>query len=480
MISLDIESVKTIIEQIEGSENQQRKKDAWKSYEIKNGLLNKYVKGRLKEMFPDTYQNYTVADYSLLKKIVEKKAQAYKEAPIRSLENESDREEYYKILKDYKFNFAMSEIDALYNEHKYCALAVFPKTDDETGLLGFNFVPLAPYEYDVIKSNDGEVEAVILSYPSTEITGSGDGINQLIAEPTNADEGLKRKYVFWTEKEHRVFEVSGSGDNKKMWESLIEGNENGINPFGMIPVIHFPEAFTPNYPISSPLPNQTVEINALFSIYLQSGSMQVGQLVLKFPNDQQITTVHQGIFSGMKLPQSKNPDDPKTEAEYISPSPDLAGHKDSIITFMSMILDEQGINGNQVVNPSESFSSGVDRLLASADVQAIIEANQNKYMDIEHEVYELVKKMSDIYGGHKYTSENLVVKYQKPKMMISDSEKLENLKKKKELGIFADWELLIDYNPNLSEQEAKDKLQQMRTEKVSNVNSMFGNVNNAN
>jgi hypothetical protein len=205
--------------------------------------------------------------------------------------------------------------------------------------------------------------------------------------------------------------------------------------------------------------------------------MQVGQLILKYPSDQAIEVVHQGMFTGMKLPQSKNPDDAETSAEYISPNPDLSGHKDSILTFASMILDEQGINSNQVVNPNEKFTSGLDRLLSSADVQAIIEENQNKYNDMENEIFEIVKKMSEVLGVYRYSSDSLNIRYLKPKMLISDSENLDNLKKKKELGIFEDWELLQDYNPNLSEQEAKAKIDEL---KQNRVNTMVGLTKNAN
>jgi predicted CopG family antitoxin len=41
--------------------------------------------------------------------------------------------------------------------------------------------------------------------------------------------------------------------------------------------------------------------------------------------------------------------------------------------------------------------------------------------------------------------------------------------KKKDLGIFEDWELLIDYNPNLSEQEAKDKIQELKSNRMKSV-----------
>lgn len=470
-INLTDDFVNYIITEIEGEENQKRKRDCYKSYQIREGLLYYYVKNRLAELFPKTYEQYTTSDYSISKKIIDKKAKAYKDAPIRKLNGpEKDTEEYQRTLNDSGFNTQMKEYDMIFNEHKYGAMAVFPKDEIVEGLnknLNFKFIPLAPFEYDVIKDKDGKSILFVLSYPSTDITKSiSDGFNQTISESGNADEGTERVYSFWTEREHKIYAVTGKGKDLRIERRVLEGNELGVNPYGVLPIVDLPKKYDRNYPLPSPLARQCVELNALMSIYLQSGSMQVGQLVLKYPSDQALEVVHQGLFTGMKLPQSKNPDDAETSAEYISPSPDLAGHKDSILTYASMILDEQGINSNQVINPNERFTSGLDRLLNSADVQSIIEENQNKYLDIENDIFLIVKKISEVLGGYRYSSDKVTVRYLKPKMLITDSENLDNLKKKKELGIFEDWELLQDYNPNLSEQEARDKMNMLRANRL--------------
>jgi hypothetical protein len=50
--------------------------------------------------------------------------------------------------------------------------------------------------------------------------------------------------------------------------------------------------------------------------------------------------------------------------------------------------------------------------------------------------------------------------------MLSDREKLENLKLMKDLGIWSDWELVQMYDPNLSPDEARQKLMDIQTAKV--------------
>jgi hypothetical protein len=480
-ITLTLDYAMARIVEIEGAENQARKRDCYKSYQIREGLLHKYVKERIIQMYPITGQFYSIADYSILKKVVEKKAKAYKEAPSRKLNGgDADTEEYQTLVKECGLNTQLKEIDKLYNEHKYCALAVFPYIEDSLDevserKVSYRFIPLAPYEYDLIKNKHGDTEVVVLSYPSLDITrGISDGINEIIAESGNSDEGNIRSYVFWTEFEHKLYKAKGSGDELTIWEELLEGNPDGINPYGVLTIVDMPQSYDSNYPLPNPLPHQTVELNALLSIYLQSGSMQVGQLVLKYPQGQELETISQGVFSGIKLPQSKNPDDSETTADYINPSPNMSAHKESIYTYASMILDEQGINSSQVAHQgNEKYTSGLDRLLASADIQSLIEDNQEKYLELEHEIFEIVKQCNLVLGGYVYSSDEVGITFLKPKMLISDSEKLDNLKKKRDLGIFEDWELLVDYNPNLSEEDAKSRIDDLKAKKLI---SMVANV----
>lgn len=473
---LSTDFVSKTIREIESVENQDRKREAFKSYEIYEGLLSKYVAKRLAEMYPETYQFYTIADYSLLKKIVDKKGKSYKEKPIRRITgNDKDTAEYEALAKRSKLNRQLANVDKYYNQFKHCALAIFPDKMKEVGIekeVKLKFIPMAPYEYDVIKDADGCPKVYALSYPNLDVTrstASSDGVNQTIAEPTSEDAGGEvRSYVFWTDKEHRVFKAKGQGDKFTIWEETIPNNPNGINPYGKLPIIEIPKTYSTDYPITSPLARQTVELNALLSIYLQSGSMQVGQLILKYPSNQPIEVVHQGIFTGMKLPQDTAADAPETDAKYISPNPNLAGHKDSIFTFLNLILDEQGISVSSGVktNGTENFTSALDRIVANADVQNIIEDNQEIYSDLEAEIFEVVKAIYAVAGSYKFGADaDLNVTFVKPKMLVTDGEMLDNLKKMKDLGIFSDAQVLQTYNPNLSEDEAQAMIDDIRADK---------------
>jgi hypothetical protein len=100
-MELSLEQIKVIINEIESAENQERKRKSFISSQVEGGNLKTYVCERVKEMYPQTWSAYTISDYSLLKKIVDKKAKSYKEAPLRSLSTPEQTEAYADIVSKF-------------------------------------------------------------------------------------------------------------------------------------------------------------------------------------------------------------------------------------------------------------------------------------------------------------------------------------------------------------------------------------------
>jgi len=476
---LNLTECERIITEIESSSNVKRKQNEFASFECYSGNIGSYVQESIKKMFPLTWQNYTIAEYSVLKKIVDKKAKAYKTPPMRKLSNDNESKNYQEILKKFRFNDAMREIDKSFNQHKYCGLLMF-KELNELGEYRLKFMPLRPYEFDVVRCDeDGSVECLILSYPSSQITGAKQ--NLTISGEYQSEGVTEKIYTFWTEENHVVVKVeteeTKDGEKKSVSFLEIDDNPNNLNPWGVIPFVFLPYDFSEDYPVASPLASQAVNLNAIISVYLTSSNMQVGTLTLSYPEDMTIDSVAHGLMTAIKLPQSLNPNAKETKADYISPGPNLTGHREAIITYLSMILDEQGINSNQIVNANaENFNSGFDRLLASADVQNIIEENQDTYSRFEQDVFNVIKAMLP----NEFSSDVLTVVYEKPKVLVTDSERLNNIEKLIKLGCIEDWEKLTILNPNLSEDEAKAKLARINEKQNLIVNKLTGGNNGNN
>lgn len=455
---LDPEVVKKLIEDVNSPKNIQRKRNEYINYEIGENQLRKYVKDKIRLMYPKTHAMFTISDYSLVKKIRNKKSKAYKEAPLRKLDVESEASEYNELLKLGRFNDAMKLIDKIYNQHFYAGM-FFELAEDNKRI---KFYPLRPYEFDIVKDDNGEMICLILSYPGSNVTqGTGDKV----ISGNRADEDMKRVvYSFWTNESHVVVEATHNKENKIKGDldfQELPDNPKSINPFSLIPFAYIPYDFNEDYPAGSPLPEQTIELNSMISTYLSSANMQIGQLVLSYPKDQPIGVVSQGMMTAITLPQSKEETDKPSTAQYISPAPNLSGHREAIITFMMLILDENDINSDQVINGAEKFTSALDRMISQADVQHIIEDNQESYTRFEQESFNVINAMT---GGY-YKSTNLTTIYVKPKLLMSDTEKLKNIKERYEMGMIEEFEKLILDNPNLTVEEAKAKLLRINEER---------------
>lgn len=475
------EEIISILSEIELDENKARKKKAYDSFQVYEGSLRFYVEEKMKEMYPMTYKMFQLSDYSVLKKIVDKKSKSYKENPSRNLDSPEETKIYQDILKAANLNKAMKKLDQYYNQHKYCLLAAFfERENNEDGIVEekWKFIPLAPYEFDVVLDEMGELELVVLSYPDEQVVSgpATDRIDTTIAGNIQDNGANIKTYAVWTKHKHLIYEGSKTKDGSiKFQQVIVAGNENGVNPYHVLPFVYLPEDYSQDYPINSPLCSQTIELNAEMSTYYTSGSLQIGTLVLKYPSSQAIETVTNGLFTGMKLPQSENPDAPETTAEFIAPSPNMSGHREAILTHMQAIMDEQGINSNQIVTPNEKFTSGFDRLLSSADVQDIISDNQqNVYLEAERKVYRIVKDIhKNFIKKELFKSEELNVYYSKPKVLISDTEKLANIEKMDQLGLIAPWEKFMLIDPNITEEQAREKFKVVQEFKVEQVGSFF-------
>jgi hypothetical protein len=480
------EFIRNLVLEIESGPNIERKRRSWISNQIRDGKLYDYVQNRLKIMYPKNWTMYSISEYSISKKIIDKKSKAYKRPPVRRVNSDPNATNAYSdILKKYRFNQAMKTFDAVYNEHKYALLACLMDTD-ELGNPFHKFFSMAPWEYDSVFDKDGNLKVVVLSNPPQTVkqSGTGDSINAIIAESGDADEGINRRvYVLWTDKQHMELIVTGKrGDINatKIEQRLLGPGGNGANPYGILPFAYGPMTMDVNYPLPSPLPSQTVELNALMSVYLTSANQQVGVFVLKYPSDQPINMVSGSMYTAVQLPQSKNPEDARTEADFISPSPDLGGHKDAVMTYASAILDEHGLTSSVVTGNNQTFTSALDRIIANSDVQDIIEDNQELYSEIEKMAYKIIgAQLRSIGSNVELPPDELVVTYPKPKVLVSDSEILDNMQKMKSLGIFQDWELLQVFDPNLDEDEAKAKIMDIQNDKVEMVNSFNDQTNNA-
>jgi len=479
----NVDHLAALISEIESDENVERKKQAWISYQCLEGNQLEYVEERLEALYPKTWHKFRKSDISLVKKVDKKVAKAYKTAPVRSLKTNKETEELAKIYDGFKFDRSLKDFDRYFNQHKY-ALAWLNYINPVGEELKGKYVlrAMQPFEYDlVLHEVTYEPVVVSFSYPDSDITnqaGGSDGIEQSIAN-SMSDLGQKTKrYSFWDSKTFVSVRSKIYPDQEtKTLKREITFLEIKSTNLTRLPFAFLSKEQAPAYPIPSNLHKQSIEFNVSFSdLKTASAHQGHGQLVIKRPEGQKLADAHMGMHTALDLPQSNKPDAKPTEASYISAAPDLSGQLEVLKFDLTNILDEHGIKAKSAIDGGlDKFSSGIDRLFSEADTQDAIEANQNLYASsIEQEIYLILKDYETALNTNIFSSPDLEIYFEKPKVMISDKETLDNIKLREELDLLLPWEKHQIINPNLSEKEAKRRAEEIEAIKQERMDKLMG------
>jgi hypothetical protein len=467
--------VKELIIEIDNEENIRRKKNAFIAFEALEGRQADHITDKLQALYPDTWQKFRVADVNITKKIILKKAKAYKNSPIRKLDKDLETEELERIYDKFKFNRAFKEADRIYNLHKYVALWLNYKDPEEYNddiLEGeYCLQALAPYEYDLVKDKYGKPVIFAFAYSGVEVTKGSDSIEQTIADDQRDTNAETKKYSFWSKNNFVRVHTRGKKDGKP----YIEKIETKPNPIGRLPIAFLQHDTSTDYPIPSNLAMRSINWNVEMSDLRTSASTQGhGQLVIKAPETMKLRQLHMGMHTAITLPQSKKADDKPTEADYISASPNLGGHLDVLKFSLLQILDDEGITASSAIEGGvDQVKSGFDRVLKMADIQNVVEDNQELYSDfLEQGVYEILQAYEDALNSFRFSSEQLQITFEKPKVHLSDKETLDNLEKRNDLGLMLSHEKHMVINPNLTEEAAKEREELIQLEKQAKVMAM--------
>jgi len=489
---LDQNIIQTILSDITGSEDRDRKRQSFDSWQVFSGNQAPYIKAELERTRPKSHSAYTLSNISLSKLIVSKISQAYKKQPIRKVSGDEVKTEFLnQIYREADAFRQLSYMDCITNLHKYSLLWVNYREIEER----FQFMALQGHEFSLVRNKDtGELECVILNYGNLDITAgarSGDGYDNLIAESQADSSANSTVYAMWTKDQHVVIKVeqakvqtaSGVQVKKSITYVPIEGNPNNENKLGVIPFVFISKELSQDMPTPSPLMMQSVTYNVLMSELLTASNIQgTGTLVVSYPEkyEGKFKEMNTGLTTSIKLPQSMNPNDPQTKVEYISPSPALQAQKEVYFGYMRQVLSEHGITTSQGLDGSmESFSSGLERLIANADVMTQVEMNQELYIKAEREILEILKAYSDLLSlGYFKEDDELNVIFPKPKLMVSDSETLANIEKRLSLGLMQKYEALMMIDPNMSEDQAKEKLAEIEAERRNSMRLSIGTERN--
>jgi len=483
---LDKDVILQILSETSKSEDKDRRRQSFNAYQVYSGNQKVYVQRELARTRPKGWDSYTISNISVSKMIIDKRSQSYNERPIRSVDGSEEKSEL--LNKIYKQANAQRELqfhDTIFNLNKYDLMWVNYREEDEK----YQFICLHPYEFVLVRDKDtGELLIVGLNYPNVEVTQDarsqgpqkaitgGDGIADLIAENQADGAAQGETWVFWSKDQHvkvattSVQEiVNGETLLKKSVDYIeIPDNPNNINPLKVLPFVLTTADTAVDYPTVNPITEQSITFNVQQSETLTAKNIHgSGIQVFKYPEKMQnrFKEMSFGQTQAIHLPQSSKDGDQPTDFEYKTSGAQLAPMLESDMNYLKQILQEHEIEGVNMELGESNALSGISKAISGSSVQKVIERNQQIYSNTEKKMFEIIKAWDIFNGTRMFSNEDeLQIIYPKPKILTSDSETLKNIKEMLDLGLIEEWEKFIKMDPNLSEQEAMEKLERIKKE----------------
>lgn len=499
---LNVSYRQRVIEEITGTENITRKNEMLKRYEVyKDRTIKWIVEALLREnLKPETIAQMEnrAANISIARKIVNKRARSYKGGALREF-GAQGQEKFTKFYQLLDVDQRMKKADQYRELFKNCMLQVIPElcTPESTEAAPKFKVKvrvLAPFQYDVIEDYyDHEIPRVVILSdfvernrynmgiePGTDgrATGitpvfhEGDRVDQIIADsPEDAGSNM-RTFIWWSDHYHFTTDDKG--------EIIPElGNEKNQNPIQELNFVNVAE-------------EQDGEFWARGGDDLIDGSILINKLITDMNSIAFIQGWGQMVITGKSIPATikggphnaiileHGKDDPTPSVTYQSGNPPLDVWMKMIEQYIALLLSTNDLSPSHVAAKLESpgnAASGIALLIEQSEATDSVEMTQNSFKNVERQLVSKTAKWhnvlaeknalaKDFFAIGQLPEQEFSIKFLSNKAVTTEAEKLGNLKLRKDLGINTMLDLIKMDNPDMTDEQAEEKLLQITKERL--------------
>lgn len=506
---------KQIIEEIKGGENQRRKAEAFKRYQCLKDQTSAYTIAELQKQFDQSTiqeMSYCIANVSLVRKCIDKLAKVYSYGVVRKVTSEDAgvkgskkdlmaTERIEQLSKKLSVNKAMKQANKYVKLQRNCAIYVKPCPGVNENEWDIKIQPLSPFLYDVVEDyNDrtkpmafilSDYEVNMPSYTTQDaasvdrtaaslpisLNKGGDGRDQKIADtPSDAQTGSGKEYIWWTKNYH--FTTSESGEYTKAYEK----EEQRINMIQELPFV--------NLAI-----DQDGQFWAIGGSDLVDGAILINSVLTH--NQHIATTQGYGQFwmKGSNLPRNLKmgpskallmeykDGEPVPEMGFAAASPNLDSLRALVEQYIALLLTTNNLSTSAVsaqLSGAMSAPSGVAMIIDKAESIEDVNEQREIFSEAEPHLWKIISKYIATLGSRlkpdiaalkvdEGLAERIVTKFNEPQSIQSEQEKLSNLKLRKELGLNTMVDLIMRDNPDMTTQDAEEKLMLILKDKMNSM-----------
>lgn len=519
---------KKIIEEIEGTENKRRRSRAYKWHEIWKNKSKRFVRDLLARFLDmDTVQEmeYSLSNISIARKIVDKLAKVYANGVIRKFDDPVNTEALACLEDKLEINMQMKTANKLLKLLRNAVLYIKPVMFlDKEGNQKWRpaWVPMSSHLYDVIEMENDRTKPMVFILSNFErsefdafVGGDrvgelaaqhkissntsafpGDGIDQKIADKKE-DEGETNKgrvYIWWTDKYHFTTKGSEIIDPETGLPPLFKDGQNIndfiLNPIGQKPFVDLHIDQEGHYWAEGgdDLIDGDLLVNSMLSNYHHIGVTQgYGQLVLMGTNLPNTIKLGPNKTINLSTTGEEGGNASKTEAKFITADPPLDALSRQVEMYVALLLTTNNLSTSGVQSKLSGgimAPSGIAIALDKSESLEDVKDQRDIFLKGEKRAFKITAEWLQFFDEENILADGFAeckipldqspsIEFQDAQTIMSEKEKLENLKLRKDLGINRAVELIMK-DRGVSEEEAQKILLELTKERIEKMAEMMG------
>jgi uncharacterized protein YlxP (DUF503 family) len=174
--------------------------------------------------------------------------------------------------------------------------------------------------------------------------------------------------------------------------------------------------------------------------------------------------------------------EPAPDLGFATASPQIDALRNLVESYIALLLTTNNLSTSAVSSSlsNSTAPSGIAMVIDKAESMEDVNDQRQIFIDNEPAIWRKINKWIGVYGdslvdGLKGLSlpenfeEDFVLIFNEAPVIVSESEKLANLKARKELGIDSMVDLIMKDNPSFSMEQAEEKLKNILAAQIGEV-----------
>lgn len=455
---------------------------------IYEGTLKPFVLAALQaELSPTAFERASkrVAPINMLTKVVNKLSTLYNNTVIRTLkeENDVDQEVMDWYVENLRLDDRGKDSNKQLNLNKYTAWEIYISEQDTT----IPKLRVLPAHQFLVYSDDMEDptnETVFI-----KMLGTWNKQTDEIDQDGNPIYRQVQIYKLYDNEQIIVVD-----SDKEIRRNFMEGNEDGVNPYGVIPFVYIrnskynllPTEDTSDVPMTVLIPVLLTDLN--YATQYMSHS-------IIYTIDADITNLSGNPDSVWNIKSDETELEEKgTTAKIgtIKPEVDIDKVIKLIQTQLALWLDSKDLKAQGVgAVEASNLASGISKMIDEADTTQAIKGQIEVYREAESSLWLKIGVMHNVWVEQgflsgtdidKRVSDKLKVNtiFEEPAVIVDEKSRIETIKLKEESGYTSYKAAIREANPELDEEELDALIEEIEQDQLTRQTITMENDNGTN